>query len=57
MFIWKDYPSADIIEMARWTVQNGVSLYEIAKEMAKQNRVDTPQIKQMFREHHFVNIM
>ena len=57
MFIWKDYPNVDIIEMAQWTVKNGVSLYEIAKEMAKQNKVDTPQIKQMFREHHFVNIM
>lgn len=57
MPIWKDYPDADIIGLAQWTVKNGVSLYNIAQEMAQQNKVDTPQIKQIFQKHHFAEII
>ena len=57
MPIWKNYPDADIIGLAQWTVKNGVSLYNIAQEMARQNKIDTPQIKQIFQKHHFVGII
>lgn len=57
MPIWKNYPDADIIGLAQWTVKNGVSLYNIAQEMAQQNKIDTPQIKQIFQKHHFVKII
>ncbi len=57
MPIWKNYPDADIIGLAQWTVKNGVSLYNIAQEMAKQNKIDTPQIKQLFQKHHFVRMI
>jgi len=57
MPIWKAYPDADIIGLARWSDKNSLSLYEIAQEMAKQSKVDTPQIKQIFQQHHFVGIM
>jgi len=57
MPIWKNYPDADIIGLAQWTVKNGVSLYNIAQEMAKQDKIDTPQIKQIFRQHNFAGII
>ncbi len=57
MPIWKNYPDADIIGLAQWTVKNGVSLYNIAQEIAQQNKIDTPQIKQIFQKHHFAGIM
>ena len=57
MLIWKEYPDADIIGLARWTDKNSIALYKIAQDMAKQNKIDTPEIQKIFQQHHFAGIM
>lgn len=51
MPIWESYPDADLLGMTQWTIKNGVPLYQIAQEMAKKNRVSTPEVRQLFRMH------
>lgn len=51
--IWKSYPDADILEMAQWSVKNGVNLYKIAQEMARKLIVSESDTKYLFRTYYF----
>ena len=51
MPIWESYPDADVIALSQWTIKNGIPLYQIAQEMAKKNRVNTVEVKQLFQRH------
>ena len=39
MVIWKDYPDADIIALAKWAVKNGIRIYEMVQQI-KNKQVD-----------------
>lgn len=50
MPLWESFPDADVIAVSQWTIKNGVSLYNVAQEMAKKNKVSTSDVKQIFQE-------
>ena len=31
--IWDDYPDADIISLAKWSVKNGIDIFELVKDL------------------------
>jgi hypothetical protein len=40
--IWDDYPDADVVSMAKWTVEDGLRLHELLRAMS-----DTPEIESL----------
>jgi len=40
LYIWKDYPDADVLQLSMWTVPNGSVFYDICTDAEKAKVVD-----------------
>jgi hypothetical protein len=45
MDIWKSYPNADIISLSKWSVKNGIKIFELVNEI-KHKQVNKSLISQ-----------
>jgi hypothetical protein len=46
MDIWQSYPDADIIALTKWSVHNGIKIYEMVEEMKRKQRVNKSILSQ-----------
>lgn len=48
--IWYDYPDADIFALCKWSVKNGLNIFDVVNQLKNQNKVEKHDLSAAFKK-------